>query len=259
MAGGAGIRMLAPPGEACAKGSPLQDIFSLLSFSDGGWGSALAAGTLVTLTLALTTLPIGIFLGLVVALMARSRSARARAVATVFTTVFRGLPELLTLLIVYYGGQILIQRLMTAMGYEGQLQINAFLAGVLAFGLVLAAFSSEVWVGALNTVPRGQYEAGSALGLSRWLTFRLVVFPQLMRAALPGLSNNWLTLLKDTSLISTISLVDLMRQTNLAVGATKQPMVFYLTACLIYLVLSAGSGLAFTFLERRANRGYARG
>jgi polar amino acid transport system permease protein len=251
--------MLASPGEACSKVSPLQDIFSLLSFSDGGWGSALAAGTVVTLTLALTTLPVGIFLGLVVALMARSRSTRARAVATVFTTIFRGLPELLTLLIVYYGGQILIQRLMTAMGYEGQLQINAFLAGVVAFGLVLAAFSSEVWIGALNTIARGQYEAGSALGLSKWLTFRLVVFPQLMRAALPGLSNNWLTLLKDTSLISTISLVDLMRQTNLAVGATKQPMVFYLAACCIYLLLSAGSGLAFTALERRANRGHVRG
>ncbi|WP_134497877.1 ABC transporter permease [Microvirga pakistanensis] len=237
----------------------MQDVLSLLSFSDGGWGAALAAGTLVTLTLALATLPVGIFLGLVVALMARSRSPRARAAATVFTTVFRGLPELLTLLIVYYGGQILIQRLMASMGYEGQLQINAFLAGVVAFGLVLAAFSSEVWVGALNTIARGQYEAGSALGLSRWLTFRLVVFPQLMRAALPGLSNNWLTLLKDTSLISTISLVDLMRQTNLAVGATKQPIVFYLAACVIYLLLSAGSGLAFTVLERRANRGHARG
>lgn len=237
----------------------MQDIFSLLSFSDGGWGSALAAGTLVTVSLALTTLPVGIFLGLGVALMARSRSPRVRAVATVFTTIFRGLPELLTLLIVYYGGQILIQRLMAAMGFEGQIQINAFLAGVVAFGLVLAAFSSEVWVGALNTIARGQYEAASALGLTKWLSFRLVVFPQLMRAALPGLSNNWLTLLKDTSLISTISLVDIMRQTNLAVGATKQPMVFYLTACFLYLFLSAGSGLAFTFLERRANRGQVRG
>ncbi|WP_414471600.1 ABC transporter permease [Microvirga sp. M2] len=237
----------------------MQDILSLLSFSDGGWGSALAAGTAVTLSLALATLPVGIFLGLAIALMARSRSARARTAATLFTTVFRGLPELLTLLMVYYGGQILIQRLMAAMGYGGQLQINAFLAGVVAFGLVLGAFSSEVWVGALNTVPRGQYEAGSALGLSRFLTFRLIVFPQLMRAALPGLSNNWLTLLKDTSLISTISLVDLMRQTNLAVGATKQPVVFYFAACVIYLVLSAGSGLAFTVLERRADRGHARG
>lgn len=237
----------------------MQDIFSLLSFSDGGWGSALAAGTFVTLTLALATLPVGIFLGLAVALMGRSGNALARSVATVFTTIFRGLPELLTLLIVYYGGQILIQRVMAAMGYEGQLQINAFLAGVIAFSLVLAAFSSEVWLGALNTVTRGQYEAASALGLSKWLSFRLVVFPQLMRAALPGLSNNWLVLLKDTSLISTISLVDLMRQTNLAVGATKQPMLFYLVACFIYLVLSAGSVLAFNLLERRAARGHVGG
>lgn len=237
----------------------MQDILSLLSFSEGGWGGALAAGTLVTVSLALATLPVGLVLGLAVALMARSRSARIRAAATVFTTVFRGLPELLTLLIVYYGGQILLQRAMAAMGYEGSVQIDAFLAGIIAFGLVLAAFSSEVWVGALNTIARGQYEAASALGLSRWLSFRLVVFPQLMRAALPGLSNNWLTLLKDTSLISTISLVDIMRQTNLAVGATKQPMVFYLAACLIYLFLSAGSGLAFAFLERRADRGHARG
>lgn len=237
----------------------MHEIFSLLSFSDGGWGRALAAGTFVTLTLALATLPVGLILGLVVALMARSRGPRARAVATVFTTVFRGLPELLTLLIVYYGGQILIQRLLGMLGYDGQVPVNAFLAGVIALGLVLAAFSSEVWLGALNTIPKGQGEAASALGLSRWLSFRLVIFPQLMKAALPGLSNNWLTLLKDTSLVSTISLVDLMRQTNLAVGATKQPILFYLVACFGYLLLAAGSGLVFSLLERRANRGHVGG
>jgi polar amino acid transport system permease protein len=237
----------------------LSEVLALLSFSDGGWGPALVAGAFVTLSLALATLPVGLLLGLAVALSARSRNARVRAFATVFTTVFRGLPELLTLLIVYYGGQILIQRLLGALGYEGTVQVNAFAAGVVALGLVLAAFSSEVWIGALNTIPKGQGEAASALGFSKWLSFRLVVFPQLMKAALPGLSNNWLTLLKDTSLVSTISLVDLMRQTNLAVGATKQPMLFYLAACFGYLLFAAISGLAFSLLESRANRGQVGG
>ena len=199
---------------------------SLLSFASGGWGSALLAGALVTIALALSCLPIGLPLGLGVALAARSRRRWARAMATMFSTVFRGLPELLTLLIIYYGCQIAAQKLLAAMGYEAEVTINTFAAAMIAFSLVFAAFSSEIWLGAFKTVPKGQFEAAAALGLSRRTTFTKVILPQLTRIALPGLSNNWLSLLKDTSLVSTISLVDLMRQTNLAVSVTKEPMFF---------------------------------
>ena len=227
---------------------------SLLSFASGGWGSALLAGALVTIVLALSCLPIGLPLGLGLALAARSRRRWPRAMSTVFATVFRGLPELLTLLIIYYGCQIGAQKLLSAMGYETEVAINPFVAAMIAFSLVFAAFSSEIWLGAFKTVPKGQFEAASALGLSPFTTFRKVVLPQLARIALPGLSNNWLSLLKDTSLVSTIALVDLMRQTNLAVSVTKEPMLFYSVACFIYLFFSAISGRLFAFLERHFNR-----
>lgn len=230
------------------------DLLSLLSFGQGGWGSALLLGALVTIALALTCVPIGLPLGLLVAVGARSRRRLPRAAATIFSTVFRGLPELLTLLLVYYGAQIAIQHLLERMGYEGEFHINAFVAAVVAFSLVLAAFSSEVWLGAFKTIPKGQQEAARALGLSRRTTFLRVMLPQLMRVALPGLSNNWLTLLKDSSLVSTISLVDLMRQTSLAVSATKQPMLFYFACCLLYLLLSALSGIVFSRAEQRFGR-----
>ena len=227
---------------------------SLLSFASGGWGQALLAGALVTISLALACLPIGLPLGLGVALAARSKKRFPRAWATVFSTVFRGLPELLTLLIIYYGCQIAAQKILAAMGYEGEVMINTFLAAMIAFSLVFAAFSSEIWLAAFKTLPKGQLEACSALGLSKRTGFFKVVLPQLTRIALPGLSNNWLSLLKDTSLVSTISLVDLMRQTNLAVSVTKEPMLFYTVACFGYLFFSALSGRLFQYLEQYFSR-----
>ncbi|CAI8716591.1 MULTISPECIES: ABC transporter permease [unclassified Pseudomonas] len=227
---------------------------SLLSFASGGWGSALLAGALVTIVLALSCLPIGLPLGLGLALAARSRRRWPRAMSTVFATVFRGLPELLTLLIIYYGCQIGAQKLLSVMGYEAEVAINPFVAAMIAFSLVFAAFSSQIWLGAFKTVPKGQFEAAAALGLSRRTTFTKVVLPQLVRIALPGLSNNWLSLLKDTSLVSTISLVDLMRQTNLAVSVTKEPMLFYTVACFGYLFFSAISGRLFQYLEQHFSR-----
>ncbi|MGF0238167.1 ABC transporter permease [Rhodococcus sp. IEGM1300] len=227
---------------------------SLLSFASGGWGSALLAGAFVTIALALSCVPIGLPLGLGIALAARSKKRWVRAFATTFSTVFRGLPELLTLLIIYYGCQIAAQKLLAAMGYPGEVAINTFVAAMIAFSLVFAAFSSEIWLGAFKTISKGQYEAASALSLSRRTTFTKVVLPQLTRIALPGLSNNWLSLLKDTSLVSTISLVDLMRQTNLAVSVTKEPMLFYAVACFGYLFFSALSGQLFRFLEQYFNR-----
>ena len=231
---------------------------SLLSFASGGWGSALLAGALVTIALALACVPIGLPLGLLVALAARSKNRWARAWATTFSTVFRGLPELLTLLIIYYGCQIAAQKILGALGYPGEVAINTFVAAMIAFSLVFAAFSSEIWLAAFKTLPKGQYEAASALSLSRRTTFTRVLLPQLTRIALPGLSNNWLSLLKDTSLVSTISLVDLMRQTSLAVNATKEPMLFYLAACGLYLLLSSMSGFCIAQLEKHYGQGRER-
>lgn len=232
------------------------EYLSLLSFGDGGWGMVMLIGAGVTFSLALCCVPLGLPLGLISAIMIQSDIKWLRVIATLFSSIFRGLPELLTLFLVYHGLQTLIQNVMSYFDIQAEFSINAFFAGVLALGMVFAAFSCEVWLGSFKILDNGQYEAAKALSLSRSTTFFRVIFPQLVRNALPGLSNNWLTLLKDTSLVSTISLVDVMRQTNLAVAATKEPMFFYFTACFIYLFFSAISSTLFRHLEKRANASY---
>lgn len=234
------------------------ELLGLLSFGPNGWGDEIAAGALVTLQLAVVTLPVGLAIGLAVALAKDSRSVILVALGNLYTTVFRGLPELLTLFIVYYGGQMLLTRIAGYFSEGATIEVNQFVAGVAALGLVLGAFSSEVFLAAIRSVARGQKEAAAALGLTWAQSFRLVVLPQLWRIALPGLSNNWLVLLKDTSLVSVIAITDLMRQTSIAVGVTKQPFFFYLVACLIYLVFSMLSSAVFARAEARANRGFKR-
>jgi len=231
---------------------------NLLSFGPDGWGDELLSGANVTLSIALATLPFGLALGLLVALAKRSSNRFLRAFGTLYTTIFRGVPELLTLYIIYFGVQILVQKLWSALGFAGQIDISPFVAGVFALGIVLAAFSAEVWVGALNSVQKGQREAAAALGLSTFQAFRLVVFPQLFRVALPGLGNNWMVLLKETSLVSVITLQDTMFIATRANVVTKEPFLFFGIAMLIYLVFSVISATALSRVEQRTNRGYAR-
>lgn len=227
------------------------DKFALLGFGPGGWGWALLQGAANTISVALATLPFGLALGLAVALWKRSDKVLLRALGTIYTTVFRGVPELLTLYIIYFGIQVLMQQVWT--GFS----IPPFVAGMIALGLVLAAFSSEVWVGALNAIQKGQREAAAALGLSKAQAFRLVVFPQLIRVALPGLGNNWMVLLKETSLISVITLQDIMFIATRANVVTKEPFLFFGAAMLLYFFFSLVSAWGIGMLEQRTNRGYA--
>lgn len=233
------------------------DKFALLGFGPGGWGLALLQGAGITISIALATLPFGLLLGLIVALGVRSRNTALRWLATVYTTVFRGVPELLTLYIIYFGIQVLLQEGWSKLGLPGNFSMPPFVAGMVALGVVLSAFSSEVWVGALNSIPKGQREAAAALGLSSWHTFRLVVFPQLLRVALPGLGNNWMVLLKETSLVSVITLPDIMFITTRANVATKEPFLFFGAAMAIYLFFSLVSAWGIGRMEARTNRGMA--
>ena len=123
--------------------------------------------------------------------------------------------------------------------------------------MVVAAYSSEVWVASLRAVPTGQVEAARSLGLDGKRVFLLVVLPQLGRVALPGLGNIWTILVKDTSLISTLAVSDLLRAASEASRATTRPILFYSAAAAIYLVFSIVSGIGQSYLERRSNQGYA--
>lgn len=229
-------------------------MLNLLSFGSAGWGDEIARGTLVTVALALATLPLGLAAGFAVALGKQSQEPSLRAAANVYTTIFRGLPELLTLFLVYFGAQIAVQRIAALAGTETGIEINSFGAGMVALGAVFSSYASEVFLSAFRAIPRGQYEGGHALGLSRWQTTRLVVLPQLIRIALPGLANLWLILLKDTALVSVIGLSDIIRQTGIAARVTRQAFLFFGIACLIYLALAILSSFAFAAIERWAGR-----
>lgn len=228
----------------------------LVSFNDGGWGWLLLKGAAITISLAVATLPFGLALGLIVALGQRSKNRLLRLPAIAFTTVFRGLPELLTLYLVYFGLQLGLQRLGRDLGFSGGIDIPPFVAGMMALGLVIAAFSSEVWVAALNAIAAGQGEAARSLGLSAPQTFRFVLLPQIIRVALPGIGNNWMVLLKDTSLVSVITLPELMFVTSRANVVTKEAFFFFGLASLIYLFFSLVSMAGLGRLEARSNRGY---
>ena len=229
----------------------------LLSFGDGGWGDELLAGLKVTILLAFGTLPFGLALGLIVALGQISSEPMVRRAAKIYTTIFRGLPELLTIFIVYFGGQMILQKI-AGLFTDAYVEVNAFFAGMLALGLVFSSYASEVFLSAFRGIPEGQWEGADALGLSRFQAFRLVILPQLIRLSIGGLGNLWLILTKDTSLVSVIALNELLRQTTVAVGFTKQPILFYSVACAIYLVLSLVSSRGLMAIEKRVNRGEAR-
>ena len=230
---------------------------TLLACGAAGWGDEIAFGFLVTGSLAVATLPVGLVVGFFIALAKQSEEKSLRLSANIYTTLFRGLPELLTLFIVYYGLQILVQNVMTTLGSDSVVEINAFVAGMAALGVVFSAYCSEVLLSAFKAIPRGQYEAGYALGLHRGRTMQLIVLPQLIRVALPGLGNLWMVLLKDTALVSVIGLPDILRQTGVAARVTKEAFQFYAIACLLFLVLALLSSVLFFYIERWAKRSEA--
>lgn len=231
---------------------------TLLACGDTGWGDEIAVGLQVTVSVALITLPVGLVIGFMVALGQQSEEKSLRLAAGIYTTIFRGLPELLTLFIIYYGMQILIQSVLSSFGYDGRIEINAFVAGIIALSVVFSAYCSEVLLSAFRAIPKGQYEAGDALGLHRGRTLLLIVLPQLVRIALPGLTNLWMILLKDTSYVSIIGLADILRQTGVAVRVTKQAFFFYILACGLYLALAVISSLLLSYVERWAKRSETR-
>lgn len=230
--------------------------FDLL-FGPRGWSSLLLTGALTTVALAVAVIPFGFGGGLVLALLKTASSRLVRVLCDAFTTFFRGIPDLLALFLVYFGLQALIDKLSQLFGEEIHLEVNAFVAGVIALSVVVTAYSSEVWIASLKAIPPGQIEAARALGLDRRRVFFLVVLPQLGRVALPGLGNIWTILVKDTSLISTLAVMDLLRAASEASKATTRPILFYAVAAGFYLIVSILSAIAQSYLEKRANRGYA--
>ncbi|UWQ26272.1 ABC transporter permease subunit [Leisingera aquaemixtae] len=234
-------------------------MFELFSYGDAGWGDEILRGLAITVQLAIVTLPVGLLLGFLAAAASMSRLLPLRLLGFGYTTVMRGLPEILTLFVVYNGAGLLINAVLQWWAPEAApTDFSPFAAGVVALGMVFGAFAAEVLRGAFQSLDSGQAEAGRAIGMTGRQIFLRIRLPQVWRFALPGLGNLWINMLKDTALVSVIALDDLMRMTKVAVGVTKQPFTFYLLACLIYWAMCVLSELVLGQMERRANRGIRR-
>jgi His/Glu/Gln/Arg/opine family amino acid ABC transporter permease subunit len=223
-----------------------------------GYGWMLWDGLQITLLVGVCSLVVALLFGLLGAWGKLSTSRVAHGVANTYTTVVRGVPELILILIVYYGTPTLIQSVATSMGYDIIVDINPFLAGVATLGFVYGAFATEVFRGAFQSIQPGQVEAARAIGMNRVLVFRRVMLPQVWRYALPGLGNVWMVLVKSTALVSVIQLEELMRKADIAARAVKLPFTFFFVASLIYLGITIVSTIAQHRAEAWANRGVRR-
>lgn len=223
-----------------------------------GYGPSIWEGTLLTINVALASLAIAVLLGIIGALAKLSGIGVLKALAQVYTTVIRGVPDLVLMLLVFYGGQMLINQLGGMLGYEGYIDINPYIAGVSTIGFIFGAYMTETFRGAIMAVPHGQLEAGYAYGMGRTLVFFRILLPQMVRHAIPGFGNNWLVLTKATALVSIIGLDDMVRKASLAAGATRMPFTFYAAVALIYLMITTVSVYLLDWLEKRYSQGYRR-
>ena len=219
-----------------------------------GYLQAILGGLGMTLAVAVCSLVVACAFGLAGALASLSRSRAARAVAAVYTTLIRGLPELVLLLGVFYGGQILLNEAADRLGWPAP-DVPPFVAGVVTIGFVYGAYLAETFRGAMLAVPRGQLEAALAFGLRRGQVLRRVLLPQMVRHAIPGFTNNWLVLVKATALVSIIGLDDMLHRANMAAAATREPFTFYALVALLYLGVTTLSIVLLARLERRFSLG----
>ncbi len=187
-----------------------------------------------------------------------SRSSAAHGVAEAYTTIVRGVPDLLVIYLFYFGGSQVLTAIGHALGGSGFFGLPAFAVGTLAVGIVSGAYQTEVLRGAYRAIPPGQIEAARAVGMGRGLMLRRIIAPLVLTTALPGMGNVWQQVIKESALISVTGLVELLRQVNVAAGSTRQPFVFYTAGAVLYLVLTTLSGLVFRGAETRSTRGLRR-
>jgi len=211
-------------------------------------------GMALTVQVALLSLVIACALGMLAAAAKLSDSSVARVAGGVYTTLIRGIPDLVLMTLLFFGGQIAINNLTDALGL-GYVDVSPFAAGVVTIGFIFGAYMGETFRGAILAVPRGEIEAGAAFGMTPARVFFRITLPAMVRHALPGFGNNWLVLMKTTALVSVIGLHDMVFKAGQAGGATRQPFSFYLLVALLFLLLTALSNLGIRYLERRYSVG----
>jgi len=219
-----------------------------------GYLPAILSGLGVTLGVAGLSLVVACAFGLVGALAKLSHSRVARVLAETYTTLIRGVPELVLMLIIFYGGQILLNDFVEARGWD-TIDVPPFAAGTLTIGFIFGAYLTETFRGAILAVPRGQMEAAAAYGLTRGQALRRILLPQMVRHAIPGFANNWLVMIKATALVSIIGLDDMLRRAHMASSATREPFTFFMLVAVLYLAITTVSILLLSRLEKRYSLG----
>ena len=228
----------------------------LLTFGKTGWGDELLIATLMTLAVSVTALLIGFIFALIFTPLKLSNNKLLNIIANFYTTVIRGVPELLVIYLFFFGGSGAIMYVASIFGYNEYIEINAFLTGAFSIGIISGAYSTEVFRGALQSIDKGQFEASNVLGFNKLIRFYKIILPQMLRLAIPNLSNVWQITLKDTSLISVTGLVEIMRQSYIAAGSTRDPLFFYTFAAVLYLMLTFLSMKLINKMEIKYSKGY---
>ncbi|MFC0407376.1 ABC transporter permease [Roseomonas elaeocarpi] len=229
---------------------------TLLGFGPEGWGAVLLRAALTTAILSVCAFAIGAVLGTLCAWAKLGGAKPIRWLAEGYTTVMRGVPDLLVIYLFYFGGRQAVSALAQFFGMgPGGVEVNGFLAGALAIGLISGAGQGEVLRGAYHAIPKGEIEAGRVAGMGRWLLFRRVIFPQGLRTALPALGNQWQNVIKESALVSVTGVVETLRQISVAADSTQLPFLFYAVGAGIYLAITTGSGLVFRAAEWWTMRG----
>ena len=228
----------------------------LLAYGDSGWGDELFFATLMTLAVAVTAMFIGFVFSLIFTPLKIANNKILNFIGNFYTTVIRGVPELLVIYLFFFGGSSAVMYVAKIFGYDGYIEINAFMTGAISIGIISGAYSTEVFRGAYQSINRGQFEACKALGLKNNISFFRIILPQMLRLAIPNISNVWQITLKDTSLISVTGLVEIMRQSYIAAGSTRDPLLFYSFAAVLYLFLTFFSMKILNRLENYYRRAY---
>ena len=228
----------------------------LLYFGDKGWGDELFFATLMTIAVSITAMIIGFIFAALFTPLKLSNNKFLNSIGNAYTTVIRGVPELLVIYLFFFGGSGAIMFVASIFGYNDYIEINAFLTGSFSIGIIAGAYSTEVFRGALQSIDKGQFEAAKVLGFNKYIYFFKIILPQMLRLAIPNLSNVWQITLKDTSLISVTGLVEIMRQSYIAAGSTRDPLFFYSFAAVLYLMLTFLSMQLLNRLETKYSKGY---
>ncbi len=228
----------------------------LLAFGKSGWGDELLFATIMTVAVSITAMVIGFFFALIFTPLKLSNKKFLNYIGNSYTTVIRGVPELLVIYLFFFGGSGAVMFVASIFGYNDYIEINAFLTGSFAIGIISGAYSTEVFRGAIQSIDKGQFEASKVLGFKKHIHFYKIIMPQMLRLSIPNLSNVWQITLKDTSLISVTGLVEIMRQSYIAAGSTRDPLFFYSFAALLYLMLTFISMKIINKLEIKFSKGF---